>query len=46
MAGTRTREAVATLAVLSTLETLRKLETAGGTFSLGFCLMAITKELL
>jgi len=46
MAGTRTCEAAAMLATLSTLGTLRKLETAGRTFLLGFCLMAITNELL
>jgi hypothetical protein len=37
MVGKLKREAVATLATLSTLGTLRKLETAGRTFSLGFC---------
>jgi len=36
MVGTRKREAVGTLATLSSLGTLRKLETAGRTFSLGF----------
>jgi hypothetical protein len=46
MAGTRTREAVATLATLSTLGILRKLEATGGTFLLGFCLIAMTSELL
>jgi hypothetical protein len=46
IAGKRTREAVATLATLPTLGILRKLETAGGTFSLSFCLMAISNGLL